>query len=302
MPNSSGASLCCACLKPEERLRRFDSKYHCINYPASACHRQGFEEVDALEQAREEQLLDGRLWRLRLRSPGAESLLLLFRWGTGVLAWESLARVRVLVLHGMSVQLRPDAPWSAILLDALFDDTWSVQQSTPTESCVVFDVDVVTLFLQGMAMLQKTPCCVSWVSCVRSTGLSCGLLWLPASARPACTPARKRMNEKVLICCTSCSEVRLPAGAELHAYAPSATANFTRCWHACARVRAADVPPSGKVTLPLIDGPPGSGVKVLCRTVSAERGCLPANKHATLSAGVQAQAYALLPPLHSKET
>ena len=62
------------------------------------------------------------------------------------------------------------------------------------------------------------------------------------------------MNEEGLICCISCSEVRLPAGAELHAYAPSATANFTCCWHACVRTRAADVPPSGKLTLPLIAG------------------------------------------------
>lgn len=64
-----------------------------------------------------------------------------------------------------------------------------------------------------------------------------------------------------------CSEVRLPAGAELHAYAPSATASFTRCLHACARVRAADVPPSGKLTLPLIAGA-RSGMKGWCE------GCL----------------------------
>ena len=46
-----------------------------------ACYRQGFKEVDALAQARGEQLRDGRLWRLRLHSPGADSLLLLFRCG-----------------------------------------------------------------------------------------------------------------------------------------------------------------------------------------------------------------------------
>ena len=133
--------------------------------------------MDALEQAREEQLLDGRLWRLRLRSPGAESLLLLFRWGTGLPAWESLARVRVLVLHSMSVQLRLDAPKSAILLDALFDDTWSVQQSRPTESCVMFDVDFVTLKLwqccknsmlcESQALACHAACC----GCLRAPGL-----------------------------------------------------------------------------------------------------------------------------------
>lgn len=51
-----------------------------------------------------------------------------------------------------------------------------------------------------------------------------------------------------------CSEVRLPPGGELHAYAPGATNNLTRCWRDCTRMRAADVAPSGKVTLPLISG------------------------------------------------
>ena len=144
-----GSTLCCACLK-QFKVEVEEGEILDITHQTTrlARHRQGFQEMDALKQALEERLLDGRLWRLRVHSPGADSLLLLFRWATGLQAWESLSKVRVIMLHGMSLQLRLDAPRSAILLDALFDDTWSVQQSRPTESCVMSDVDIVTLKLR----------------------------------------------------------------------------------------------------------------------------------------------------------
>jgi len=52
----------------------------------------------------------------------------------------------------------------------------------------------------------------------------------------------------------ACSEVRLPRGGALHAYAPGATANRTRCGRDCAALGPADVPASGKLTLPLLAG------------------------------------------------
>ncbi len=52
----------------------------------------------------------------------------------------------------------------------------------------------------------------------------------------------------------ACSEVRLPRGGALHAYAPGATANRTCCGRDCAALGPADVPASGKLTLPLLAG------------------------------------------------
>ena len=51
---------------------------------------QGFSEMDVLAEISEATLGDGQFWRLRLHSPGASSLLLLFRWSCALPLCSSL--------------------------------------------------------------------------------------------------------------------------------------------------------------------------------------------------------------------
>ncbi len=108
------------------------------------------------------------------------------------------------------------------------------------------------------------------------------------TCRQACTwvGLRMRVGLRAAGPCASCghntaagarSKARLPRGGALHAYALGATANRTRCGRDCAAVGPADVPASGKLTLPLLAGAScprcdAACFNTMCRTVAA--GCL----------------------------